>query len=69
MMLDNRVMPRGDVIAAQRLRFFPKVAELELLVAHHARVRRAAGLVFAGKIIDDQALELVRFIHDVMGKA
>ena len=69
MMFDDGVMARGDVIAAERLGLFPEIAELELLVAHHARIRRPAGLVFAGEIIDDQALELIRFIDDVMRKA
>jgi hypothetical protein len=35
LMLDNRVMTRGDVIAAERCRFTPEIAELELSL-HHA---------------------------------
>jgi hypothetical protein len=68
-MLDDGVMPGGNIGAAECLRFVPEIAELQFLVAHHAGVRRAPGLVFAGKIIDDEALELVRFIHHVMGNA
>ena len=68
-MLDDRVMPGGDVIAAERLGFLPKIAELQLLVAHHARIRSAAGLVFAGKIIYHEPLELVGFVDHVMRKA
>ena len=64
--LDDRVMAGGDVIAAERLRLVPKIAELQLLVAHHARVRRPAGLVFAREIIDHELLELIRFIDHVM---
>ena len=54
-MFDDRVMPGGDVIAAERLRFVPKISELELLVAHHARIRRAARLIFAREIIDHES--------------
>ena len=45
-MFDDRVMPRCDVIATQSRCFAPKVAKLELLVAHHTWVWRAASLVF-----------------------
>ena len=69
MMFDNRVMPGRDVIATEGLSFAPQVPELQLLVAHHARVWGPAGLVFTRKIIDHEALELVGFVHDVMGKA
>ena len=68
-MLDDRVMAGGDVIAAERLGFVPKIAELQFLVAHHAGVRRPTGLVFAGKIIDHEALELVGLVDHVMRKA
>ena len=51
-------MAGRDVIATERSRLFPKVAELELLVAHHAGIRRAAGLVFARKIIDHQRVRI-----------
>ena len=69
MVFDDRVVTRRDVIAAERFRFFPEVPELELLIAHHARIRRSPGLVFAGKIIDHEPLELIGFVHDVMRKA
>src|SRR5207249_8025985 len=62
-------MPSGDVTAAERSGLAPKIAELEFLIAHHAWVRRPAGLVFAGKIIDHEPLELVRFINNVMRNA
>ena len=68
-MLDDRVMAGGDVIATERLRFVPKIAELQFFVAHHARVRRPAGLVFARKIVDHEALELIGLIDDVVRKA
>src|ERR1700730_5871127 len=68
-MLDDRVMPGRDIIAAERLGFSPEIAELEFLIAHHTRIRRAAGLIFAREIIDDRALELLRFIDHVVRNA
>src|SRR6266436_5375083 len=62
-------MTRRDVIAAERPGFTPQIAELEFFVAHHARVRRPAGLVFAGKIINHDALELIGLVNDVMWNA
>ena len=46
-----------------------QIAELELFVAHYAGIRRAAGAIFAGEIIDHHLLELVRLIDHVMGNA
>src|SRR5437867_8420435 len=68
-MFDDRVMPRCDVIATQSRCFAPKVAKLELLVAHHTRVWRAASLVFAREIINNQPLKLVGLINHVMWNA
>ena len=41
-MLDDGVVSRGDKFGAQRLCLPPKIAKLHLLIAHHARIRRAA---------------------------
>ena len=68
-MLDNRIMTRRDVIAAERCRFTPEIAELEFFVAHHAWVRRPTGLVFAGEIINHDTLELVSLVNHVMRNA
>src|SRR5450432_1475631 len=68
-LLDNGVMTGRYVIAIERTRLFPKAAELEFFIAHHARVGRAAGLVFARKIIDHDALELVGLVDHVMRNA
>jgi hypothetical protein len=62
-------MTSTDVIAAECPGFAPKTAELEFLIAHHARVRRPAGLVFAGEIINHDALELICFVNHVMRDA
>ena len=59
-------MPGGDIIAAERLGLAPEITELEFLIAHHAWVRRPASLVFAGKIIDNESLKLVRLINNVV---
>ncbi len=68
-MLNDRIMTRSDVIAAECPGFAPEIAELKFFVAHHARVRRPAGLVFAGEIINHDALELVGLVHNVMRNA
>ena len=68
-MFDDGVMSGRDVIAAERFGFTPKIAELEFFVAHHTRIRRPTGLILAREIIDDRALELVRFIDNVVRNA
>ena len=68
-MLNDRVMARGNIIAAQCPGLTPKIAKLQFFVAHHARVRRPAGLVFAGEIINHNTLELIGFINHVMRNA
>ena len=68
-MLNDRVVTGRDVIAAESLRFAPEIAELEFLIAHHARVRRSAGLIFAGEIVYYDALELIGLVDHVMGNA
>jgi len=69
MMLDDRIMASRDVVAAQRLGFTPQIAELQFLIAHHAWIWRAPGLILAGEIIDHCLLELIGFIDDVMWNA
>ena len=46
-----------------------EAAELEVLVAHHAGIGRAAGLVFIGEVLDDLALKLRRLVYEVIGDA
>ena len=62
-------MAGGDVLRAELVGALDEPAELEVLVAHHARIRRAAGLVFLGEVLDDLALELRRFVNEVIGNA
>src|ERR1700747_369280 len=66
MMLDDRIVTGRDIIATERLRFSPKISELEFLIAHDARIRRTPGLLFAREIIDHGLLELVGFIAHVV---
>src|SRR5215470_20378749 len=68
-MLNDRIMACSDVIAAEYPGLVPEIAELKLFVAHHARVRRPAGLVFAGEIINHDTLELIGLVNHVMRNA
>jgi len=51
---------------AELIRALNEPAELEILIAHHAGIRCAAGLVFIGKILDDVLLEFRRFVNEVI---
>ena len=62
-------MAGGDVLRAELVRALDEPAELQILVAHHARVRRAAGLVFIGEVLDDVLLKLGRFVDEVIRDA
>jgi hypothetical protein len=50
-------MAGGDMGGAEGAGLGEQIAELELFVAHDARVGGAPGAVFAGEIIDDHPLE------------
>jgi hypothetical protein len=60
-------MAGGDVIRAELVGPVDEPAELEVLVAHHAGIRRAAGLVFVGEILDDVLLKFRRLVNQVVG--
>ena len=53
-------MPRRDVLGADLLREVPQLAELQPVVAHHARIRRAAGEVFVGEVVLDPAERVLK---------
>ena len=59
-------MSRGDEIRAELVRAVNEPAELQILIAHHARIRRAAGLVFVGEVLDDVLLEFRRLVNEVI---
>ena len=61
-----RKMSRGDEIRAELIRAVNQSAELQILIAHHARIRRASGLVFVGEILDDVLLEFRRLVNEVI---
>src|SRR3954464_383984 len=58
-----------NVGAPERLGLVPEIPELQLLVAHDARVRCSPSLVFTREIRDDGFFELVSLVHHVMWKA
>jgi len=60
-------MAGGNVLRPQLVRAVNQPAELEILIAHHTRVRRAPGLVFVRKVIDDVLLKFRRLVNEVIG--
>jgi undecaprenyl diphosphate synthase len=62
-------MAGGDALAAQLPGAVEQRAELQFLVAHHARIGRAPGLVFLGKVGDDLLLKRVRLVNQIIGNA
>src|SRR4029078_863654 len=50
---ERGVMSGGDAVGSDRLGERPELAELQPVVAHHARIRRAAGEILLGEVILD----------------
>src|SRR5205814_374333 len=64
----SRIMAGGDVVSLHLPAVSPELAELEPAVADDARIRRAAGEILVGEIIDDAiefALEIERVEWDI----
>src|SRR5260221_14428748 len=61
-----RKMSRRDKIRTELICAVNEPAELQILVAHHAGIRRAAGLVFVGEVLDDVLLEFRRLVNEVI---
>ena len=59
-------MSGGDELRAKLVRAVNQPAKLQILIAHHARIRRAAGLVFVGEVLDDVLLEFRRLVNQVI---
>ena len=59
-------MSRRDEIRAELIRAINEASELQILIAHHAGIRRATGLVFVGEILDDVLLEFRRLVNQVI---
>ncbi len=68
LLLSPGVMAGGDHIRAVFQTRFEEQLELHLLIAHHIRIGRAAGLVFGDHVIDNflaiLRLEIVHFERD-----
>src|ERR1043166_6096389 len=65
----SRKMARRNELRTKLVRPINEPAELEILIAHDARVRRAASLVFVGEVLDHLRLELFRFINQIIRNA
>ena len=61
-----RKMSCRNKIRAELIRAVNEPTKFQILIAHHARVRRAAGLVFIGEILDDVFLKIRRFVHEII---
>src|SRR5271170_2319784 len=59
-------MAGGDELRAELVRAVNEPAKLQILIAHHAGIRRAAGLVFVGEVLDDVLLEFRRLVNEVI---
>ena len=62
-------MASGDEFRAELVGAVNEPAELEVLIAHHARIRRATGLVFVGEVTDDVLLEFRRLVNQIIRNA
>ena len=65
--LHDRIMAGRDISGSERGRLVPEIAELQLLVAHHAGVRGPARLVLLGEVIDHESLEGYGLVDHIMG--
>src|SRR5262245_33837974 len=65
--LDVREMAGGDLAGPQLTRPMDKRAELQLLVAHHARVWSSARSILFGEVLNDLPLNLFGLIDQVVG--
>lgn len=60
---------RCDEICSELIRARDEGAELEFLIAHHARIGSASGFVFIGEVLDDLLLELLGFVDEIIRDA
>ena len=59
-------MSGRDEIRTELIGTVNEPAELQILIAHHARIGRAAGLVFVREVLDDVLLEFRRLVNQVI---
>src|SRR5262249_55363186 len=62
-------MARGNELCAELVSAVNEPAELQILIAHHAWIGRAAGFVFVGKVLNDLGLKLVGFVDEIVWDA
>jgi hypothetical protein len=64
-----REMAGGDELRAELVRAINQPAKLQILIAQHAGIRRAAGFVFVGEVTNDVLLEFCRLVNQVIRDA
>src|SRR5436190_12184150 len=62
--LNSRVVTARDKLRIDLFRIFVQLAELQPVVAAHARIGRAAGVVLGDEVVDDPA-EVLLEVADV----
>ena len=67
--LQPRKMPCGDEVCAELIGAINEPTELEILIAHHTRIRRATGFVFIREVLDDVLLKFRRLVNEVVGNS
>src|ERR1700722_11446591 len=66
-LFDPGKMTGGNVIRPELISPVDEPAEFKVLVAHHARIRSATGLVLVGEVLNDVLLKFRRLINQVVG--
>ena len=66
---DPRVVASGNSVEAKRLSTLQQRVKLDVLVAAHARIRRASGLVLSNEIGHDEVMEFVGEVPHVVRDA
>ena len=59
----------GNIVGPQLIGTIDKPAEFQVLIAHHTRIGRAAGLVFISKVLNDVLLKILSLIDEVITDA
>src|SRR5262245_33353210 len=67
--LESSEMAGGNELRAELVCAINQSAELQILIAHDARIWRAAGFVFVGKILNDLRLKLFCFVDEIVRDA
>src|SRR5690606_4297462 len=65
----SREMAGRDFLRAELAGLPDEIAELQMLVAHHAGVGCATGLVLGREVIDNHLLKFGRLVDKVIGNA